>query len=71
MSQPQQHPPGDELQRLKTRIAEVVAERDALKREIEAGRLGPSEGLRRLVRLDAELSALDTAFKQGWDAQQQ
>ncbi len=70
MNRPQQHPPESELQRLKSRIAEVVAEREALKQAIESGRLGMAEGLRRLEPLDNELSALDSAFKRGWDAQQ-
>ncbi len=71
MTRPQQPPPVDELQRLKQRIAEVVSERDALKRQIESGALNAGEGLRRLERLDAELSKLDSAFKQRWDARQQ
>ncbi len=70
MNRPQQYPPESELQRLKSRIAEVVAEREALKQAIESGRLGMAEGLRRLEPLDTELSALDSAFKRGWDAQQ-
>jgi hypothetical protein len=70
MSRPQQQPPEAELQRLKRRIAEVAAEREALKQAMEAGRLVMAEGLRRLQPLDDELSELDSAFKQAWDAQQ-
>ncbi len=70
MSRPPELPPEEELQQLRRRIAEVVAARDALKREIETGAIAASGGLRRLERLDAELSALDTAFKQRWDSQQ-
>jgi len=70
MNRPPEQRPEEELQRLRPRIAEVVAARDALKREIETGAVAAAEGLRRLERLDAELSALDTAFKQRWDSQQ-
>jgi len=70
MNRPPEQQPEEELQRLRRRIAEVVAARDALKRAIETGATGASEGLRRLERLDAELSVLDTAFKQRWDSQQ-
>jgi hypothetical protein len=71
VTRPQQQQPDSELARLKQRIAEVVAERDTLKLAIESGKLGTAEGLRRLEPLDTELSALDSAFKQRWDAQQQ
>jgi predicted nuclease with TOPRIM domain len=70
MSRPQQQQADSELSRLKQRIAEVAAERDALKQAIESGELGTDEGLRRLEPLDTELSTLDTAFKQRWDTQQ-
>ena len=70
MSRPQTTPEADELQRLRQRIAEVAAQREAIKQAIEAGRLPPSQGLRQLEPLDRELSALDSAFKQRWDAQQ-
>jgi hypothetical protein len=70
VSRPRRHSPETELQRLKAHIAEVVTEREVLKRAIESGRLGAAEGLRRLEPLDNELSALDTAFKRDWDAQQ-
>jgi predicted nuclease with TOPRIM domain len=70
MSRPQQQQADSELSRLKQRIAEVVAERDALKQAIESGELGTAEGVRRLEPLDTELSALDTSFKQRWDTQQ-
>ncbi len=70
MSRPQQQQTDSELSRLKQRIAEVVAERDALKQAIESGQLEAAEGVRRLEPLDTELSALDTSFKQRWDTQQ-
>jgi predicted nuclease with TOPRIM domain len=70
MSRPQQQQADSELSRLKQRIAEVVAERDALKQAIESGHLEAAEGVRRLEPLDTELSALDTSFKQRWDTQQ-
>jgi hypothetical protein len=70
MSRSQQQPTEMEMAWLKQRIAEVVAERESIKQAIESGRMPASEGVRRLEPLDGELSALDTAFKQGWDAQQ-
>jgi len=70
MSQSQTLQPDGELQRLKQQIAEVVAQREAIKAAIEAGKLSATEGLRRLAPLDDTLSRLDTAFKQLWDAQQ-
>ena len=70
MSRPQESQRRHEMQRLRARIAEVVARRDALKQAIEKGELPPSRGLRQLESLDRELSELDTAFKQRWDAQQ-
>jgi hypothetical protein len=70
MSRPQTTPEAGELQRLRQRIAEVAAQREAIKQAIESGRLPASQGLRQLEPLDRELSALDSAFKQRWDAQQ-
>lgn len=70
MMHPQATPPASELQRLKQEIAEVAAQREAIKAAIESGNLPASEGLRRLAPLDERLSALDSAFKQRWDAQQ-
>lgn len=57
-----------ELQHLKQRIAQVYARREALKRDLEAGGPGLRESLRVLDDTDRELSALDTRFKQLWDA---
>lgn len=71
MTQPQQQQSDDTLKRLKKRIADVAAERETLKREIEVGHLNISAGLSRLAVLDRELSELDTNFKRCWDAQQQ
>lgn len=59
-----------EIERLRNRIAEVVAQREAIKQEIATGALRGTQGLRRLEPLDRELSTLDSAFKQRWDAQQ-
>lgn len=70
MSRPQTRPEPDEMQRLRQRIAEVVAQREAIKQAIESGTLSPARGLRQLEPLDRELSELDSAFKQRWDAQQ-
>lgn len=70
MSRPQTKPNAHEMERLKARIAEMAARRDAIKRAIETGELSAARGLRQLEPLDRELSELDTAFKQRWDAQQ-
>ncbi|MET0028772.1 MAG: hypothetical protein ABW101_14180 [Candidatus Thiodiazotropha sp.] len=73
MTQNQTHPEADpsaQLDQLRQQIAEVVAQRDALKQAIEAQQVPASQGLRTLVELDERLSQLDSAFKQGWDAQQ-
>jgi predicted nuclease with TOPRIM domain len=70
MSTPQPQTDDDELERLKQCIAEVVANRESLKQDIESKHISASEGLRRLEILDRELSALDSAFKKIWDAQQ-
>ncbi len=68
MTQSQTHPATDALEGLKQQIMDVVAQRDALKQAIESGQQAASEGLRKLALLDEQLSKLDTAFKQGWDA---
>ena len=70
MSRPQTTPAALGLQRLKQQIAEVVAQREAIKTAIESGSLPAVEGLRRLAPLDEHLSQLDSAFKQQWDGQQ-
>ena len=70
MSRPFQHGPGARLLRLKTRIAEVVAERESIRQAIETGRMSAAEGSHRLVPLDSELAELDSAFKQDREAQQ-
>ncbi|MBI5936573.1 MAG: ankyrin repeat domain-containing protein [Betaproteobacteria bacterium] len=59
-----------EMQQVKGRIAEVYARRERLKRELETGGLAPRAGLARLAETDQELSALDSRFKQLWDAAQ-
>ncbi len=73
MTQTQTHPetdPAAPLDQLRQQIAEVVAQRDALKQAIESRQVPASQGLRTLIELDERLSKLDSAFKQGWDAQQ-
>ncbi|MET0066938.1 MAG: hypothetical protein ABW076_11400 [Candidatus Thiodiazotropha sp.] len=73
MTQTQIHPgsdPSAQLDQLRQQIAEVVAQRDALKQAIETHQIPASQGLRKLTQLDERLSQLDSAFKQGWDAQQ-
>lgn len=69
MSRPQQTQTPQEIERLRNRIAEVVAQREAIKQEIATGTLPGIQGLRRLEPLDRELSTLDSAFKQQWDTQ--
>lgn len=60
-----------EISQLRTRIAEVYARRERLKRELEAGVLAPRAGLMQLNETDRLLSDLDTRFKTLWDAAQQ
>lgn len=63
-------PAEQEIQRLKSRIAEVYAHREQLKRALEIGALPPRAGFTQLEQTDRELSALDTRFKTLWDAAQ-
>jgi hypothetical protein len=60
-----------DLYRLKTRIAEVYAQRERLKRELDTGVLAPRAGFIQLNETDRLLSDLDTRFKTLWDAAQQ
>jgi hypothetical protein len=60
-----------EISQLKDRIAQVYAQRERLKRELETGVLATRTGLRQLDETDRLLSALDTRFKALWDAAQQ
>jgi hypothetical protein len=60
-----------EISQLKDRIAEVYAQRERLKRELETGVLAPRAGFIQLNETDRLLSALDTRFKTLWDAAQQ
>ena len=60
-----------DLYRLKTRIAEVYAQRERLKRELDTGVLAPRTGFIQLNETDRLLSDLDTRFKTLWDAVQQ
>ncbi len=57
-----------EMHRLKTRIAEVYARRERLKRDLEAGALTPRAGFVALNETDRLLSDLDSRFKTLWDA---
>lgn len=56
-----------EMDRLRLQIAETVKEREAMKQALEQGAVSPTQGLRRLERIDARLSALDSHFKCLWD----
>ena len=57
-----------EMHRLKTRIAEVYARRERLKRDMETGALAPRIGFVELNETDRLLSDLDSRFKSLWDA---
>lgn len=57
-----------DLYRLKTRIAEVYARRERLKRDMESGALAPRIGFVELNETDRLLSDLDSRFKSLWDA---
>jgi hypothetical protein len=58
---------GQEIQRLKARIAQVWARRESLKQALADGAMRPSQGLRELEAVDRELAGLDTRFKLLWD----
>jgi hypothetical protein len=60
-----------EISQLKARIAEVWAQRERQKRELESGVLAPRAGLVLLNKTDRLLSNLDTRFKALWDTAQQ
>lgn len=62
--------PEQEIQQVKQHIATVCARREQLKGELQTGVIAPRVGLARLEATDRELSALDSRFKQLWDAQQ-
>lgn len=57
-----------ELTHLKTRIAQVYAQREAMKRALESGAVAPRAGLSQLETIDRELSGLDARYKLLWDA---
>lgn len=63
-----EHPPHQEISRLKARIAEVYAQREQLKQALETGALAPRAGFQQLDETDRLLSRLDTRFKGLWDA---
>ena len=58
-----------ELADLKARIAQTFAQREALKQALGNGSVPPRQGFKELAEVDAALSALDSRFKQLWDAQ--
>lgn len=60
-------PAEQEMQRLKSRIAEVYARREHLKQSLERGALAPRVGFPQLEATDRELSDLDARFKSLWD----
>ena len=65
---------GEEMQRIKSSISEVVGRREQLKRDMEAWYAGPWRGsfprVFELETIDKELSSLDTRYKRLWDARQ-
>jgi len=61
-------PAGLEIAQLKSRIAQVWAEREELKNALNQGALSFIHGMRKLEVVDLELAELDTRFKQLWDA---
>lgn len=58
----------EEMQKLKSRIAEVFARRERLKQALNDGSLQPRSGFPQLEATDSELSALDSRYKRLWDA---
>jgi len=56
-----------EMNRLRTTIAETVSEREALKQALEQGAVSTAGRLRQLETIDTKLSELDSRFKQLWD----
>lgn len=57
-----------ELTSLKSRIAQVYAQREAMKRALESGAVAPRAGFSQLETIDRELSGLDARYKVLWDA---
>lgn len=57
-----------ELLSLKSRIAQVWARRESLKKNLDTGNTPIQLGLRQLEAADRELSELDSRFKQLWDS---
>jgi hypothetical protein len=57
-----------EIEQIRTSIAEVYARRERLKQELETGAVPTRDGFTRLDEIDRELSELDSRFKQLWDA---
>ncbi len=57
-----------ELTQLKSRIAQVYAQREAMKRALESGTVPPRAGLDQLETIDRALSGLDARYKVLWDA---
>jgi predicted nuclease with TOPRIM domain len=56
-----------EMDLLREKIAQTVAEKEAFKQAIENGKVSARTGLRDLAELDAGLSVLDSRFKKLWD----
>jgi uncharacterized protein (DUF4213/DUF364 family) len=63
---------GEEMQKVKNAIANVVSKREQIKRDMEVWYAGPWRGtfprVFELQALDNELSSLDTQYKKLWDA---
>lgn len=61
----------EEMDKLRACIAAVFARREQLKQALDEGSMPVRQGFQELEAVDKELSALDSRFKQLWDAQQQ
>lgn len=60
----------EEMDDLRARIAATFARREQLKQAMGAGSMPARQGFRELEAVDKALSALDSRFKQLWDAPQ-
>lgn len=59
----------EEMDELRVRIATTFARREQLKQALGESTIPARRGFRELEAVDRELSALDSRFKQLWDAQ--
>lgn len=57
-----------DIEQTRRRIADVYAERERLKHDLDCGVVPAQAGLPKLDAIDRELSGLDSHFKALWDA---